>query len=137
MSKNLLDINKTKYRYLMDNIDLSKKQPILKYCIPVPKGEEKPTDEFYNRDYPDVTISNYKFIKMIDKVANSLVAYGIKAGDVITICQTNTPEIIYMDYALNKIGACANYIYPNVTAEEMKYYIEELNSKCLFISLSV
>lgn len=133
MSKNLLDINKTKYRYLMDNIDLSKKQPILKYCIPVPKGEEKPTDEFYNRDYPDVTISNYKFIKMIDKVANSLVAYGIKAGDVITICQTNTPEIIYMDYALNKIGACANYIYPNVTAEEMKYYIEELNSKCLFI----
>ena len=133
MNQNLLDINKTKYRYLMDNIDLSKEQPILKYCIPVPKGEEKLTDEFYNRDYPDVTISNYKFVKMIDKVANSLVAYGIKAGDVVTVCQTNTPEIMYMDYALNKIGACANYIYPNITAEEMKYYIEELNSKCLFI----
>ena len=58
MNQNLLDINKTKYRYLMDNIDLSKEQPILKYCIPVPKGEEKLTDEFYN------LMSQYQIISL-------------------------------------------------------------------------
>ena len=38
-----------------------------------------------------------------------------------------------MDYALNKIGAIANYIYPNVTAEEMRYYLDEMNSQYMFI----
>lgn len=133
MNNTKLDINKTKYRYLMDNLDLSKTRPLIKYCIPVPKGEEKPTDEFFDRDYPDVTITNKKFVEMIDKTAKGLLAYGIRKGDVVTICQTNTPEIFYMDYALNKIGAIPNYIYPNVTAEEMKYYIDELDSKYLFI----
>lgn len=133
MNEKLLNINKTKYRYLMDNLDLSKERPIIKYCIPVPRGEEKPTDEFFDRDYPDVTISNKKFVKMIDKTAKALLSYGVKKGDIVTICQTNTPEIIYMDYALNKIGAIPNYIYPNVTAEEMRYYLDELNSKYMFI----
>lgn len=128
-----MNINKTKYRYLMDCLDLTEKRPIIKYTIPVPKGEEKPTDEFFDRDYPDVTISNKKFVKMIDKTANALIAFGIKKGDIVTVCQTNTPEIMYMDYALSKIGAMSNYIYPNVTADEMRYYIDELDSKYMFI----
>ncbi len=117
----------------MDNLDLTEKRPIMIYTIPVPKGEETRDTEFFDRDYPDVTITNFEFVKNIDKVANSLVALGVKKGDVVTICQTNTPEMFYMDYALNKIGALPNFIYPNVTAEEMRYYIDELNSKYLFI----
>lgn len=133
MKENKFNINKTKYRYLMDNLVLFPIKPIMTYTIPVPKKEETKDTEFFDRNYPDVTISNLKMKQMIDKTAKALVAYGVKKGDIVTICQTNTPETFYMDYALSKIGAVANYIYPNVTAEEMKYYIEELDSKYLFI----
>ena len=126
-----LNINKTKYRYFMDNV--KPEGTAIIYTIPVPRGEEKPTDEFFDREYPDVKISYKKFIKMIDKTAKGLLAYGIKKGDIVTVCHTNTPEIFYMDYALNKIGAIPNYIYPNITADEMKYFIEELDSKFVFV----
>ena len=126
-----LDINKTKYRYFMDNV--KPQGTAIIYTIPVPRGEEKPTDEFFDRDYPDTKISYKKFIKMIDKTAKALIAYGVKKGDIVTICHTNTPEIFYMDYALSKIGAIPNYIYPNITADEMKYFIEELDSKFVFV----
>ena len=126
-----LNISKTKYRYFMDNV--KPEGTAIIYTIPVPRGEEKPTDEFFDRDYPDVKISYKKFIKMIDKTAAALLAYGVKKGDIVTVCHTNTPEIFYMDYALNKIGAIPNYIYPNITADEMKYFIEELDSKFVFV----
>ncbi len=126
-----LNINKTKYRYFMDNV--KPEGTAIIYTIPVPKGEEKPTDEFFDRDYPDVKVSYKKFIKMIDKTAKGLLAYGVKKGDIVTVCHTNTPEIFYMDYALSKIGAIPNYIYPNITADEMKYFIEELDSKYVFV----
>ena len=132
MKENLMNINKTKYRYFMDNIDLSTKRTAIKYTIPVEK-EPLPDSEFLNRDYPVVDISNKKLVEMIDKTAKALLAIGVKKETVVTICQTNTPEILYMDYALSKIGAIANYIYPNVTAEEMQYYLDELESKYMFI----
>jgi long-chain acyl-CoA synthetase len=133
MSNSKLDINKTKYRYFKDNFEIFPVRTTIKYCIPVPKEKETADTEFFDRDYPDVSISTVKFVKMIDATAKALVALGVHKGDVVTICQTNTPEIFYMDYALSKIGAIPNYIYPNVTAEEMKYYIDELDSKYIFI----
>ncbi len=132
MTENLLNIKKTKYRYFMENVDLSKKRTAIIYTIPVDK-EPLPDSDELNRDYPTVEISNKKLVEMIEKTAKALIAFGIKKGDVVTICQTNTPEILYMDYALNKIGAIANYIYPNVTAEEMRYYLDEMDSQYMFI----
>ena len=132
MENQKLNIKKTKYRYLMDNMKLFSINTNLIYTVPVPKGEETKDDEFFNRDYPDVKISSIKFKYMIDKTAKALVAMGIKKGDVVSICQSNTPEMFYMDYALSKIGAIPHFIYPNVTASEMKHYIEELGSKYLF-----
>ena len=130
MKDNKLDINKTKYRYLMDNLSLFPIRPIITYTIPVPNDPtiDESKEEFFDRTYPDVKITNLHFKHMIDKTAKALVVLGVKAGDIVTMCQTNTPEMFYMDYALSKIGARANFIYPNVTAEEMKYYMEELDS---------
>ena len=135
MKDNKIDINKTKYRYLMDNLKLFPIRPIITYTIPVPKDPsvDESKQEFFDRRYPDVKITNLHFKHMIDKTAKALVAYGVKKGDIVTICHTNTPEMFYMDYALSKIGAKANFIYPNVTAEEMKYYMNELDSKYMFI----
>ena len=135
MNNNKLDINKTKYRYLMDNLNLFPIRPIITYTIPVPNDPtvDESKQEFFDRKYPDVKITNLHFKHMIDKTAKALIALGVKKGDIVTMCQTNTPEMFYMDYALSKIGAKANFIYPNVTAEEMKYYMDELDSKFMFI----
>lgn len=133
MKESLLNINKTKYRYLMDNMKLFPIKPIKKYTVPAPKKNSKTDSEFYDRNYPDTTILNIKLKRMIDDTAKALAALGVKKGDIVTMCQTNTPENTYMDYAISKIGAATNYIYPNVTAEEMKYYINELDSKFMFI----
>lgn len=100
MNEKLMNINKTKYRYFMDCIDLSVKRTAITYTIPVDK-EPLPDSEFYNRDYPTVDISNKKLVEMIDKTAKALLAVGVKKDTVVTICQTNTPEILYMDYALS------------------------------------
>ena len=37
-----------------------------------------------------------------------------------------------MDYALNKIGAVPSYIYPNITKEEIQYFINEVEAKYIF-----
>ena len=130
MNQNLLDINKTKYRYLMDNIDL--KGTAITYTIPVDK-EPKEINGELNRKYPYVKISYKKLVEMIDKTAKALVALGVKKGDIVIICSSNTPETIYMDYALNKIGAVPSYIYPNVTSDEMLFYFNEVNAKYVYM----
>lgn len=130
MSDTKLDINKTKYRYLMDNIDL--KGTAITYTIPVDKDPAEIDGEL-NRNYPSVKISYKKFVKMIDKTASALIGLGVKKGDIIIVCSSNVPETIYMDYAMSKIGAIPSYIYPNITPEEMKFYFNEVNAKYVYI----
>lgn len=132
MKNNKLNINKTKYRYFKDNFELFPMRNTLIYTIPVDKSP-KQIDGHLNRDYPCVKISNIKFIKMVEKVADALVGLGVKKGDFVTICQSNTPEAFYLDYALSKIGAIPSYVYPTVTSEEMVHYINEVDSKFVFV----
>lgn len=133
MNKNIIDINKTKYRYFLDNANKFLNKTAITYAIPIEKG---PTDEDsvdLNRIYKDVKISKRKLIEQINMTADALWMMGIREGDIVTICSSNTPETIYMDYALNKIGAVPNYIYPNLTADEMKYFFEESKSEFVFM----
>lgn len=132
MNNNKLNINKTKYRYFKDNTSLFPVATAITYTIPVDKTPNI-VDEHLNRDYPHVKISNIKFSMMVEKVANALVGLGVKKGDFVTICQSNTPEAFYLDYALSKIGAIPSYVYPSVTPEEMIHYINEVNSNFVFV----
>ena len=131
MIKDFGSIYKTKYRFLKDNLKPFPIRNILTYTIPVDK-EPKEIDGHLNRDYPAINITNINFLKMIDKVANSLVAMGVKKGDFVIMCQSNTPEAFYMDYALSKIGAIPSYVYPNITSDEMVHYIKEVDAKYIF-----
>lgn len=83
--------------------------------------------------YMGKNIKYKKFIKQIDKTAKSFVYYGIKKGDIITICMPNTPEAIITLYALNKIGAIAYMTHPLSAEEEIKDYVNKTNSKILII----
>lgn len=82
-------------------------------------------------DYYGKKIIYKTFIKEIDKVSRAFRCYGIRPGDVVTICMPNTPEGVISFYALNKIGAIANMIHPLSAEEEIKNYVNEADSVML------
>lgn len=94
-----------------------------------------------NANYPSEIALEYfgakitfgELIKNTDIVAKSMVAYGVKKGDYVTICSTTTPEVIYAFYAISKIGAVANVISPFYTPEELMARIDECKSKLIII----
>lgn len=67
----------------------------------------------------------------IDTVAESFLDYGIRKGDIVTISMPNTPEAVYMFYALSKIGAVSNMVDPRTSSEGILEYIKEAKSNLL------
>lgn len=65
----------------------------------------------------------------IEKCAKSLIARGIRPDDKVTLCMPNTPEAVIMVYALNRIGAVANMVHPLSSQNEIRNFINEVNSK--------
>lgn len=84
--------------------------------------------------YFGANISFRKLIDNINKVSKSLEEYHVKKGDFVTICSTTTPEVIYIFYAISKIGAVANIMSPFYTPEELLSRIDECESKLIIIA---
>ena len=87
--------------------------------------------------YFDTEITYKDMIKKINKVAASLKQLGAEKGERITVCMPNTPEAIYMFYAINEIGAVANMIHPLSSEKEIEDYVNQAHSKimlCIDIS---
>ncbi len=82
-------------------------------------------------EYFDSQITYKELIKRINKVAAALKAIGAEKGDRITICMPNTPEAIYMLYAINEIGAVANMVHPLSSEKEIEDYLNQANSKIM------
>lgn len=86
--------------------------------------------------YQDVQITFRELFYHIDRVAKSLLASGVKAGEYVSLCMPNIPETVYTMYALNKIGAVANMIEPRTNAKRIKQYINEAKStKMIMVDL--
>lgn len=78
-------------------------------------------------------ISYKQLFKNINKAAKSLEEYGIKKGDIVTICCAGIPEMVYSFYALSKIGAVANFMSPFFDKDGMIERINECESKLLIV----
>ncbi len=83
--------------------------------------------EFY-----DTQVTYRDMIKKINRVAAALKEAGAEAGDRITICMPNTPEAVYMFYAVNEIGAVANMVHPLASEKEIEDYVNQSKSKIMF-----
>lgn len=70
----------------------------------------------------------------IDKAAKSLTALGVKKGDIITVAMPTTPEVVYLMYAISKIGAVANMIDPRTSKEGIYDYTNEAEST-IFVTI--
>ena len=82
-------------------------------------------------EYFETQITYKEMIKKINRVAAALKAIGAKKGENITICMPNTPEGIYMLYAVNEIGAVANMVHPLSSEKEIEDYLNQAQSKIM------
>lgn len=122
-------------------------KPWLKYYDEEVLNKKLPEKTIYeyitenNKKYPNRIALNYfgkkitygQLLKNIDQTARAFRAYGIREGDIVTICMPTIPETIYVYYALSKIGAIANMVDPRTSKEGIENYINEAKSKMLIM----
>ena len=89
--------------------------------------------DFIALNYFDNRISYNEFFENINTCARSLRSFGVKEGDIVTICLPNMPEALYAFYACNKIGAIADMVHPLSSPEQIKFYLNENKSRFLFL----
>ena len=65
----------------------------------------------------------------IDSCEKALFSLGVKEGEIVTVAMPSIPEALYIAYALNKMGAVANMIHPLASANEIKDYLNEVQSR--------
>ena len=74
--------------------------------------------------------------EMFDKMkelSKALQAYGIKKGDEIPVCLSNTPEMVYLLGAISMIGAKVNIFGPKFDPEYVTQILNGTNSSIVFI----
>ena len=90
-----------------------------------------------NKDYQSNVALNYfdrkitygEVFENIGKATKSYSALGLKSGDIVTVCAVTIPETIYTFYGLNRLGVICNMVDPRTSAEGIREYIKEVNSK--------
>jgi len=88
---------------------------------------------YFALNYFENRITYDELLKNINVCAKALREFGVKKGDIITICMPNMPEAIYIFYACNKIGAVSDIIHPLSSSEQIKFYLNESKSSYLFL----
>lgn len=89
-----------------------------------------------NQDNLNGTALNYfgkkttyaEFFENVNTVARAFLAYGVRAGDVVTIVSLTTPVAITCFYALNRIGAVPNFVNVLSTVDEFVSFFVEAQS---------
>ena len=84
--------------------------------------------------YEGKKISFQTLLKQIDSMADILYyRLNIRKDDVIVIAQPNIPDTLILFYALNKIGATANFIHPFTPFNQVKAIMEKTHTKYAFL----
>ncbi|MBR3347556.1 MAG: acyl--CoA ligase [Solobacterium sp.] len=122
---------------------------------------DKPWENFYTKEAPatpDPNCSMYEFLqkcnynsmantalnyygkkitydelfKNINRTANALHAIGVKQGDIVSVCPLNTPEFIYLLYAINKVGATSNWIGLTSPVSDLHTQLTSTKTRIIF-----
>jgi acyl-coenzyme A synthetase/AMP-(fatty) acid ligase len=83
--------------------------------------------------YRGTKITFSEMFEHADEVAKSLAKCGIKKGDEIPCCLANTPELVYIMLAANKIGAKLNLFGSHLPSEYLNEILDSCTDK-LFIA---
>lgn len=75
---------------------------------------------YYALSFFGTRITFRKLLAQIEITAKALCQLGGKKGDIVMMGMPNTPEAIYIFYALNKIGAVLNSFDSGTSVNEKK-----------------
>ena len=112
-TRNIEYTDKTAYQHLVD-------------CVGVDL-------DFTALNYFGYKFSFSEFFEKIELAAKAFNFYGVKKGDIITICAPNMPEAVISFYAANKIGAVCDMIHPLSSGPEIERYLHESKSRILVL----
>lgn len=87
--------------------------------------------DYYALDFNNKKITFSQMIATIETVAQALISNGVKKGDFVSVVAPNTPQALISVYAINRMGAIANMIHPLLSANEIKKFVEHVNSKAI------
>ena len=69
------------------------------------------------------------FFDQILRAEAGLRALGVQAGEFVTILSMNTPETIAAFYAIDRIGAVANWVDMKLSPKEVEGYLTRAGGK--------
>lgn len=72
-----------------------------------------------------------KFLKNIEEFSISLVKYGFKKGDTLTLYLPTCPQSLVAFYACSKLGVVANIVHPLMPLDKLQDNLKQTNSKGL------
>lgn len=95
-------------------------------------------ESFNGRDFKKIlyfgrTIRANELMDTVDALAAFLIRRGIRPGDVVGIALPNMPEAIFALYAVNAVGAVANFLHPKISERAFGNLVKKTNTKLLFI----
>lgn len=73
------------------------------------------------------------FLQAILRAEAGLRALGVGPGDLVTLITLNTPEAVIAFYAIDRIGAVANWLDTKLSPAEVEDYLTRANSKVVLV----
>ena len=68
----------------------------------------------------------------VEALAGAMLARGVGPGDVVAVIGENLPEAYLVQYAALCAGAAATHLYPDASAAELGYVLENSGARLLF-----
>lgn len=81
----------------------------------------------------DISLSFGAFFDAIRQAEAGLRAMGVQAGELVTILSLNTPESVIAFYAIDRIGAVANWVDMKTSPAEVEVYLTRAQSRVVLV----
>jgi|AntRauTorckE6833_2_1112554.scaffolds.fasta_scaffold00910_3 long-chain acyl-CoA synthetase len=81
-----------------------------------------------------VIYSQQDFIDKANYVTSALLQKGIRKGECVVNISDNRPEWNFLDMGVLQAGAVHVPVFPTISTEELKYILDEIKPKFIFVS---
>jgi acetyl-CoA synthetase len=88
-----------------------------------------------SEDSKNITFQNLH--DEVCKVANALIALGVKKGDAVCIYMPMVPELLYAMHACARIGAVHSVVFAGFSGQSLAMRIEDCNAKVLLTAATI
>lgn len=98
------------------------------------KTFQKPDLLMFKKEGKYVPIATSEFALIVQKISMGLKHLGLKAGDKLILLSENRPDWVMTDFATLCLGAVTVPVYTSLTAEQIKYIINDSDAKFVVCS---